>query len=61
MTPPPWANEDLPPEFGQQSWPRQGPEVFEEKSGGGTGKVVGIIVAVVGLVAFGGFAKGKWY
>ena len=22
---------------------------------------VGIIVAVVGLVAFGGFAKGKWY
>jgi hypothetical protein len=23
--------------------------------------LVGIIVAVVGLVAFGGFAKGKWY
>jgi hypothetical protein len=22
---------------------------------------IGIIVAVVGLVAFGGFAKGKWY
>ena len=22
---------------------------------------VGLIVAVVGLVAFGGFAKGKWY
>jgi hypothetical protein len=22
---------------------------------------VGIIIAVVGLVAFGGFAKGKWY
>lgn len=23
--------------------------------------VFGIIVALVGLVAFGGFAKGKWY
>jgi hypothetical protein len=22
---------------------------------------VGLIIAVVGLVAFGGFAKGKWY
>jgi hypothetical protein len=22
---------------------------------------VGIILAVIGLVAFGGFAKGKWY
>jgi hypothetical protein len=22
---------------------------------------IGIIIAVVGLVAFGGFAKGKWY
>lgn len=22
---------------------------------------LGIIIAVVGLVAFGGFAKGKWY
>ena len=23
--------------------------------------VLGIIIAVVGLVAFGGFARGKWY
>jgi len=23
--------------------------------------VLGVIVALVGLVAFGGFAKGKWY
>jgi hypothetical protein len=23
--------------------------------------VIGLIVALVGLVAFGGFAKGKWY
>ncbi len=23
--------------------------------------VVGIIVALVGLVAFGGFARGRWY
>jgi hypothetical protein len=22
---------------------------------------VGIIVALIGLIAFGGFAKGKWY
>ncbi|MGB3443442.1 MAG: SHOCT domain-containing protein [Actinophytocola sp.] len=56
MTPPPWANEDLPPEFGQQSWPRQGPEVFEEKSRGGAGKVAGIIVAVVVVLALAGGA-----
>jgi hypothetical protein len=23
--------------------------------------VLGVIVAVIGLVAFGGFARGKWY
>ncbi len=23
--------------------------------------VIGIIVAIVGLVAFGGFARGRWY
>jgi len=23
--------------------------------------VLGIIIALIGLVAFGGFAKGKWY
>ncbi|MGD9694290.1 MAG: hypothetical protein AB7V42_01350 [Thermoleophilia bacterium] len=23
--------------------------------------LLGVIIAVVGLVAFGGFAKGKWY
>jgi len=23
--------------------------------------VIGIIIAVIGLVAFGGFARGKWY
>jgi hypothetical protein len=56
MSPPPWANEELPPEFGQQSWPRQGPEVFEEKSGGGAGKTVGIIVAVVLVLALAGGA-----
>jgi hypothetical protein len=56
MAPPPWANEELPPEFGQQSWPRQGPEVFEEKSGGGAGKTVGIIVAIVLVLALAGGA-----
>jgi len=56
LSPPPWANEDLPPEFGQQSWPRQGPEVFDEKSSGNTGKIVGIIVAVVLVLALAGGA-----
>jgi hypothetical protein len=23
--------------------------------------VLGVIIALVGLIAFGGFAKGKWY
>ena len=23
--------------------------------------VIGLIIALIGLVAFGGFAKGKWY
>ena len=23
--------------------------------------VVGLVIALVGLIAFGGFAKGKWY
>jgi hypothetical protein len=23
--------------------------------------LLGVIIAVIGLVAFGGFAKGKWY
>ena len=23
--------------------------------------LIGLIIAVIGLVAFGGFAKGKWY
>lgn len=23
--------------------------------------VIGIIIALIGLIAFGGFAKGKWY
>lgn len=56
LAPPPWANEELPPEFGQQSWPRQGPEVFEEKSGGGAGKTIGIIIAVVVVLALAGGA-----
>jgi hypothetical protein len=56
LSPPPWANEDLPPEFGQQSWPRQGPEVFDEKSSGNAGKVIGIIAAVVLVLALAGGA-----
>lgn len=53
---PPWANDDLPPEFGQQSWPRQGPEIFEEPGKSKTGKVVGIIVAVVLVLGLAGAA-----
>ncbi|MBP2321752.1 hypothetical protein JOF56_002137 [Kibdelosporangium banguiense] len=45
---PPWAGDDLPPGFGQvgTSWPRQGPEIFEEKSKG-KGKIIGIAAGVV--------------
>ncbi|MFB9906525.1 hypothetical protein [Allokutzneria oryzae] len=56
---PPWASNDLPPDFGSASaWPRQGPEVFESNSGSKTGKIVAI-VAVVLLLVGGGFAI--WY
>jgi hypothetical protein len=45
---PPWASDDLPPGFGQvgTSWPRQGPEIFEEKSKG-KGKIIGIAAGVI--------------
>lgn len=56
---PPWANEDLPPEFGSQSWPRQGPEIFEEQGGGNTGKVIAIVVAVV--LVLGGAGAAIWF
>lgn len=49
--PPPWANEEFPPEFGMPSWPRQGPEVFEESGGGGKGKVILLVVAIVVVLA----------
>jgi hypothetical protein len=45
---PPWANDELPPGFGTvgTSWPRQGPEIFEERSSG-KGKIIAIVVAAV--------------
>jgi hypothetical protein len=60
MSAPPWGGEDsLPPEFGQQSWPTQGPEVFEESGSGNTGRTIAIVVAailVIGLIG-----AGVWY
>ncbi|MDQ2583125.1 hypothetical protein [Saccharothrix yanglingensis] len=53
---PPWGDSFSP---GDQnpSWIAQGPEVFDESGGGGKGKVVGIVVAVVLLagIAFGAY------
>ncbi|WP_092604548.1 SHOCT domain-containing protein [Actinopolyspora xinjiangensis] len=50
----PWGNSDLPPEHGDTSWMRQGPEVFETVGKSSSkGKTVGITVGgvlMVGLV-----------
>ncbi|WP_019856072.1 DUF1707 domain-containing protein [Actinopolyspora mortivallis] len=43
----PWGNADLPPEHGDTSWMRQGPEVFEAAGKSGKGKVVGLAVGGV--------------
>ncbi len=56
LSQPPWANDDLPPEFGQQSWPRQGPEIFNEPGKSGTGRIVAIVVAIVLVLGAGGAA-----
>ncbi|MBP2340032.1 hypothetical protein JOF41_006210 [Saccharothrix coeruleofusca] len=54
VTTPPWGGEG----YGDQnpSWIAQGPEVFDE-SGGGKGKIIGIVLAVVLLagIAFGAY------
>lgn len=60
MAPPPWGGEDaLPPEFGQQSWPTQGPEVFEESGSGSSGRIIAIVVAAILILGGGGAAV--WY
>ncbi|NHD18871.1 MULTISPECIES: hypothetical protein [unclassified Actinopolyspora] len=46
----PWGNSDLPPEHGDSSWMRQGPEVFETAGKSGRGKVAGLTVGGVLLV-----------
>lgn len=43
----PWGNSDMPPEHGDTSWMRQGPEVFETASKSGKGKAIGFSVAGV--------------
>ncbi|AHH93449.1 hypothetical protein [Kutzneria albida] len=51
----PWSNNDLPPDFGKASWPRQGPEVFDSSGGGGNrGKIIAIVVAVVVVLGLAG-------
>jgi hypothetical protein len=66
--PPQWSGPDLPTgtpwagsgfSTGADPWTRQGPEVFEE-SGGKTGKIVAIVVAVVLLVGIGIGAYLMW-
>ena len=60
LSAPPWGGEDsLPPEFGQQSWPTQGPEVFEESGSGNTGRVIAIVVAAI--LVLGLIGAGVWY
>jgi hypothetical protein len=51
---PPWASDELPPGFGSvgTSWPRQGPEIFEEK-GSGKGKIIAIVIVVAVLLGAG--------
>lgn len=52
----PWGGDELPPGFGQASWPRQGPEIFAEPEKGKGGKIalIGLaVVLVLGLVGAG--------
>jgi hypothetical protein len=52
---PPWGNEnDLPPNFGNATWLRQGPEVFNDSSSGKRSKVLIIVAAVVVVLLIGG-------
>lgn len=54
----PWGDSDLPPEHGDTSWMRQGPEVFESAGGSSKGKVLGFTIAgalVVALIVVGVF------
>ncbi|HEY8373820.1 MAG TPA: hypothetical protein VIL00_13855 [Pseudonocardiaceae bacterium] len=46
-----WGNPDLPSL--DPGWARQGPEVFEEDTSSGKGKIIGIVVGVVLLVGLG--------
>ncbi|MDU0293448.1 hypothetical protein [Saccharothrix longispora] len=53
---PPWGDSFSPVDQ-NPSWIAQGPEVFDEGGGGGKGKVIGIVLAVVLLagIAFGAY------
>ncbi|MGM1058211.1 hypothetical protein [Saccharothrix sp. Mg75] len=54
---PPWGGDSFSPVDQNPSWIAQGPEVFDEGGGGGKGKVIGIVLAVVLLagLAFGAY------
>ncbi|WP_017972703.1 hypothetical protein [Actinopolyspora halophila] len=55
----PWGNSDLPPEHGDTSWMRQGPEVFETAGKSGKGKIAGFAVGgvlLVGVIVAGVFS-----
>jgi hypothetical protein len=52
---PPWGNEnDLPPNFGNATWLRQGPEVFNDAPSGKKSRVLIIVAAVVVVLLIGG-------
>ncbi|MBA8827589.1 hypothetical protein FHX42_004985 [Saccharopolyspora lacisalsi] len=55
----PWGDSDLPPEHGDTSWMRQGPEVFEGAGKSRKGLIIGLSVG--GVVLLGLIAAGVFY
>ncbi|SHE65669.1 hypothetical protein [Streptoalloteichus hindustanus] len=55
----PWADSELPPDFGNPGWLKQGPEVFDDSKGDGkAGRIIAIVAVVVLLLGIGG---GIWW
>lgn len=58
-SPPPWVSGDF-DQINQPAGWSHGPEVFDESSGGGKGKIIGIVLAVVLLAGLGFGAYWFW-